>query len=261
MIYTKNPDELSIMREAGRIVARCHEAMREAIRPGISTWELDQIAARVIAQHDSIAAFMNYPNSQKGAPDFPATITVCINSELVHGIPSKERILEEGDIVSLDVGAIYKGYVGDAAFTAGVGNISKDAQRLLEVTEASLYEGIKHALAKNTTRDISRSVQRFVEKKGYSVVKEYTGHGVGRNMHEPPQIPNWWPKRRARNFNPVPLRPGMTFALEPMVNIGRPDTYVLDDQWTVVTTDGSLCAHFEHTIAVTEGEPLILTLL
>ncbi len=247
------------MREAGRIVARCHEALREAIRPGVSTWHLDQIAARVIAQHGAEAAFLGYPYDSPNP--FPATITVCINEELVHGIPSKERILEDGDIITVDVGVIHQGFVGDAAFTVGVGRISKKAQRLLEITEAALYEGIEAAVAGKRISDVSRAIQRFVEKRGHSVVREYTGHGVGRKMHEEPQIPNWWPNRRLKGWKPIPLRPGMTFALEPMVNAGLPDTRVLDDEWTVVTADGSLCAHFEHTIAITEGKPLIVTVL
>lgn len=259
-MYYKNDDEIKIMREAGRIVARIHEAMREAVRPGVSTWELDQIAARVIDQHHAKAAFLGYP---PGSPyPFPATITACINEELVHGIPSKDRILEEGDIVSLDVGVIHEGFVGDAAFTAPVGKISDEAQRLLEVTEQALYVGIENCVVGNETADVSSAIQAFVESHGYSVVREYTGHGVGRDMHEPPQVPNWWPKRRPRmrGFRAYPLKPGMTFALEPMVNVGGPETRLLDDHWTVVTDDGSLCAHFEHTIAITEGEPFILTL-
>ncbi len=247
------------MREAGRIVAHVHEALREAVRPGVNTWELDRVAAKVLAQHNAKAAFLGYPPGSEHP--FPATITVCINEELVHGIPSKQRILEEGDIISLDVGAIYKGYVGDAAFSMGVGRISKEAQQLLDVTEAALYEGIALATPHNKTSDVSRAIQNYVEKHGYNVVREYTGHGVGRQMHEEPQVPNWWPSRRIRGWRPVPLKKGMSFALEPMVMMGRPDTVVLDDHWTVVTQDSKLCAHFEHTIAITDGEPLILTVL
>jgi methionyl aminopeptidase len=258
-IHYKSPKEIMVMREAGRIVARVHEALREAVRPGVNTWELDQIAAKVIAQHDAKAAFLGYPYGSKHP--FPATITTSINEELVHGIPSKDRILEEGDLISLDVGTIYKGYVGDAAFSMGVGRVSEETQRLLDVTEASLYEGIKMAISGNKTSDISRHVQHYVETHGYNVVREYTGHGVGREMHEEPQVPNWWPTRRLRGWQPVPLKKGMTFAIEPMVMDGRPATRVLDDHWTVVTEDGSRCAHFEHTIAITDEEPLILTVL
>ncbi len=259
-MHYKTDDEIKIMREAGRIVAKIHDAMRDAIRPGVSTWDLDQIAARIIDQHGATAAFLGYP---PGSPHpFPATITACINEELVHGIPSKDRILEEGDIISLDVGVFHEGYVGDAAFTAGVGKISVEAQRLLEVTERSLYVGIEAAVVGNETADVSRAIQDYVEGEGYSVVREYTGHGVGTQMHEPPQVPNWWPAKRPRmrGFYSYPLRPGMTFALEPMVNAGGPETRLLDDHWTVVPADGSLCAHFVHSIAITDGEPLILTL-
>lgn len=258
-IHYKSPKEIMVMREAGRIVARVHEAMREAVRPGVSTWELDQIAARILAQHNAKAAFLGYPPGSQHP--FPATITACINDELVHGIPSKDRILEEGDIISLDVGAIYKGYVGDAAFSMGVGRISKEAQQLLDVTETALYKGIEAAIPGKKTSDVSRAIQQYVENHKFNVVREYTGHGVGRQMHEEPQVPNWWPARRIRGWRPVPLKKGMTFALEPMVMMGHPETEVQDDHWTVVTQDGKLCAHFEHTIAITDGEPLILTVL
>ncbi|MCB9435418.1 MAG: type I methionyl aminopeptidase [Anaerolineales bacterium] len=258
-IHYKNSEEIMAMREAGRIVARCHEALREAVKPGISTWELDQVALKVMESHGAVSAFIGYPYGSQNP--FPAHITTCINDELVHGIPNPQRILTEGDIVSLDVGVIYKGFVGDAAFSMGVGKISKEAQRLLDITEAALYEGIRNATVGNYTSDVSKSIQHYVEKRGCSVVREYTGHGVGRKMHEEPQVPNWWPMRKIRGWKAAALKPGMTFALEPMVNAGRPETRVLDDEWTVVTEDGSLCAHFEHTIAITEGEPLILTVL
>jgi methionyl aminopeptidase len=258
----KTPEELIIMREAGRITALALHAMREAVRPGISTQELDAIAADVLRKHNATAAFLGYPPG--GPHPFPATVTASINQELVHGIPSPDRILQEGDIISLDCGAVYQGYVGDAAFTVGVGQISDEAQKLLEVTEAALYTGIGQAQAGSETRSISRAIQQYVEGQGYSVVREYTGHGVGRTMHEDPQVPNWWPpsRKRQRGWQSVCLEPGVTFALEPMVNMGRPETEVLGDHWTVVTRDGSLCAHFEHTIAITpEGPPIILTTL
>ncbi len=258
----KSPEELIIMREAGRITALALDAMRQAVRPGISTAALDKIAAEVIRQHGATAAFLGYP---PGSPHpFPATATISINDELVHGIPREDRNLQEGDIVSLDCGAVYKGYVGDSAVTVPVGAISPEAQRLLEVTERALWIGIDKARAGHLTSDISRAVQAFVEGQGYSVVREYTGHGVGRSMHEEPQVPNWWPagRPRMRGWNSVRLTPGITFAIEPMVNVGRPETRLLDDHWTVVTRDGSLCAHFEHTIAIApEGPPLILTAL
>jgi methionyl aminopeptidase len=257
-ILYKTSEELEIMREAGRINALALAAMREAVHPGVSTLELDTIAAEVLAEHQAKPAFLHYP---PGSPyPFPATITASINNELVHGIPSADRILEEGDIISLDCGTIYEGYVGDSAFTMGVGQTSPAVDHLLEVTEAALWVGIKVCTAGRESREVSKAIQRFVEGHGYSVVREYTGHGVGQSMHEDPQIPNWWPRHaKRRGWQNVVLKPGITFALEPMVNAGRPETRVLDDHWTVVTADGSLCAHFEHSVAVTEGEPLILT--
>lgn len=261
-VIPKNPEELLIMREAGRITALALQAVRQAIRPGVSTKELDQIAAEVLRQHNAKAAFLGYP---PGSPyPFPATVCASVNEELVHGIPSKNRILKDGDIISIDCGAIYQGFVGDAAFTAGVGTISPEAQRLLDVTEQSLYKGIDVARNGVETSEISKTVQKFVESHGFSVVREYTGHGVGRKMHEEPQVPNWWPsgRQRARNWRSVRLVPGVTFALEPMVIMGRPETKVLNDHWTVVTQDGTWCAHFEHSIAISpEGPPLILTMV
>ncbi len=259
----KTPDELAVMREAGRINAQALQAMREAVQPGVTTQELDVIAAEVLRKHGAKAAFLGYP---PGSPyPYPATITASINNELVHGIPSTERVLQEGDIISLDCGSIYKGFVGDSAFSMGVGTISEAAQALLTVTEQALAVGINTARAGKTTEDIGRAVQKFVESHGFSVIREYTGHGVGRSMHEDPQVPNWWPSgggRHRRIFRPTRLTPGMTFALEPMVSAGRPETRVLEDHWTVVMADGSLCAHFEHSIAITpDGPPLILTAL
>lgn len=258
-IHLKSPEELAIMREAGRIVAVAHQAMREAVRPGVTTGELDKIAETVIRDHGAKPAFLGYP--KPGAPNYPASITASVNNELVHGIPG-QRVLKEGDIISLDVGTIYKGFVGDAAFSMGVGEIKPSVQRLLDVCEQSLYEGIKAAVLPHTVRDVAVAVQTYIEKHGYSVVRDYTGHGVGRTMHEEPQVPNWWPRKstQTRGWVDVALQPGMTFAIEPMVNTGLPDTRELSDRWTVVTKDGSLCAHFEHTIAITNGEPLILTL-
>ncbi|NLE50179.1 MAG: type I methionyl aminopeptidase [Chloroflexi bacterium] len=258
----KTPEELMVMREAGRITALALHAMREAVQPGITTDALDKIAAEVIRQHGATAAFLGYP---PGSPHpFPATATISVNDELVHGIPRGDRVLQEGDIVSLDCGAVYNGYVGDSALTVGVGTISPEAQRLLDVTQTALQIGIDKARAGNLTSDISRAVQAYIESQGYSVVREYTGHGVGRTMHEEPQVPNWWPagRPRMRGWQSVRLEPGITFAIEPMVNVGRPETKLLDDHWTVVTRDGSLCAHFEHTVAITpDGPPLILTAL
>ncbi|NOK86003.1 MAG: type I methionyl aminopeptidase [Chloroflexi bacterium AL-W] len=248
------------MREAGRIVAQAHEQMRQAIRPGVSTWELDQIAEAVLRDHDAIPAFLNYPKQK--APNFPATITASINSEVVHGIPSKTRILNEGDIISLDVGCYYQGFVGDAAQTWPVGEVKPAVQRLIDVTRETLFAAIEQARQGNRVSDIARATQAYAAKHGYSVALEYTGHGVGRKMHEPPAVPNWWPRRpnhQQRQTDAV-LQPGMTLAIEPMVIAGRNDLIELDDQWTVVTRDKSLSAHWEHSIAVTAGDPVILTL-
>jgi len=259
VVHLKTPEELLIMREAGRIVSRALAAMREAVKPGVTTAQLDRIARDVLARHNAIPTFLGYPPGSKYP--FPAAINASVNDELVHGIPGP-RVLQEGDIISLDVGATYKGFVGDAAFTMGVGKISPAAQRLIDVTEGALKEGIKASVVGHETKDVSMAIQRYAEGHGYSLVREYTGHGVGRNMHEEPQVPNWWPRvrQKTRGWRSYPLRPGMTYALEPMIVAGNPETKVLDDHWTVVISDGSLCAHTEHTIAITDGEPLILTL-
>ena len=259
-IHIKTSEEIAIMREAGRIVAIAHKEMCNAIRPGVSTLELDHIAETVIRDHGATPAFLGYPNNN--GPDFPATITASINQELVHGIPSKDRILKEGDIISLDTGCHYQGFVGDAAWTWPVGEIPATVQRLLDVTEQSLYEAIAASVVPNRVSDVAHATQDYVEKHGYSVAREYTGHGVGREMHEDPQVPNWWPRKRSGKLDKVnaPMQPGMTFAIEPMVIAGRAQLKELKDKWTVVTKDKSLCAHFEHTIAVTDGEPIILTL-
>lgn len=259
MLHIKTAEEIAIMREAGRIVARALQAMRECVRPGITTAELDKLAETVIRDHGAVPAFLNYP--KKDSPNYPGTINASINNELVHGLPSPKRVLKEGDIISLDTGCIYKGYVGDSAFTMGVGEIPASVQRLLDVTEQALRVGIEASRLPNQTNDVSRAIQAYVEKQGYGVVREYTGHGVGKTMHEEPQVPNWWPRgARQRGWTSYRLQPGMTYAIEPMVTVGRPETRELDDKWTVVTRDGSLCAHFEHTIAITEGDPVILTL-
>ncbi len=249
MIILKSDSEIKLMREAGRIVATVLTELAQKVAPGISTAQLDIWAAEIIKKHNAIPTF-------KGYNGFPATITTSINEELVHGIPSPKRVLKEGDIISIDCGATYKGWVGDAALTVPVGQISPEAQKLLDVTEQALYIGIEQARVGNRSGDISAAIQAYVEKHGYGVVRNYTGHGVGRNMHEDPQVPNYGRKNRG-----VPLKKGMTIALEPMVNMGSPRTRVLSDRWTVVTDDGKLSAHFEHTIAITNSDPLILTQL
>lgn len=258
-VHLKTPEEIAIMREAGRIAARVHQAMREHVRPGVTTKQLDRLAEQVIRDHGATPAFLGYP--KPGAPDFPASICASVNEELVHGIPGA-RTLKAGDIISIDVGTVYQGFVGDAAWTYAVGEIAPAVQRLLDVTEEALWVGIRASKLPAETRDVALAIQHYVERQGYSVAREYTGHGVGRAMHEDPQVPNWWPRaeRRRSGWQRFALQPGMVYALEPMVISGRPDTRELQDKWTVVARDGSLCAHFEHTIAITDGEPLILTL-
>lgn len=247
----KSPREIQLMREAGRIVAKVHAALREVIRPGVSTWELDQTALEVLQKYNAVSAFLGYRG-------YPANICASINDELVHGIPSKDRILREGDIISVDVGSVYRGFVGDSAWTYAVGEISDDAAELMRVTEASLMAGIAQAVAGNKVMDISRAVQRMVEAGGLHVVREYTGHGVGRQMHEAPQVLNYVGGDADGNYV---LEAGVVIAIEPMVQQGTWQTRALRDGWTVVSKDGSLSAHFEHTVAVTNSGPEILTLL
>lgn len=254
-VVLKSKEEIELMRQAGRIVAKALETLRREAKPGISTGELSDLAEDVLKQHGAEPVFKGYPSHKAGIPPFPATITASVNEELVHGIPRYDKLLQEGDILSVDCGAYYKGWVGDAAVTFPVGKISIEAERLLEVAEQALYVGIAQARLKYRTEDISAAVQAYVEQHGYNVVREYTGHGVGRNMHEDPQVPNFGQSGRG-----MPLKKGMTIALEPMVNAGTWKTEVLGDGWTVVTADGKLSAHFEHSVAITDGEPDILTL-
>lgn len=248
-VVLKSPQEIEIMREAGRINALALQAVREAIKPGVTTARLDELAEAVIRDHGAIPAFLGYP----GPTPYPATINACINEEMVHGIPSK-RELKPGDLVSIDCGTVHKGFVADSAFSIGVGETSKEVRQLIEVTEKSLYIGIEKMIAGNRVGDISNAIQEYVESFGYHVPREYTGHGVGRSMHEGPQVPNYGLAGRG-----MILRPGMTIAIEPMVLVGTPRTRVTADRWTVVSIDGSLTAHHEHSVAVTDREPLILT--
>jgi len=248
MVTLKSGRELKLMREAGRIVAQVLEALKAKAAPGVTTAELNEEAERLIHKLGAVPSF-------KGYHGYPAAICASINEQVVHGIPGGRR-LNEGDILSVDVGAIFKGYHGDAAITVPIGAISSEARRLLEVTEGALWAGIAKARVGLRTGDISAAIQEWVESRGLSVVREYTGHGIGRQMHEDPQIPNF-----GRPGTGYILREGMTFALEPMVNLGTWKTKVLSDGWTVVTEDGRLSAHFEHTIAVTDGEPQVLTVL
>ncbi|MBO8129570.1 MAG: type I methionyl aminopeptidase [Peptococcaceae bacterium] len=248
MISKKSQRELSYMREAGRIVAGALREVEKAIRPGITTRELDQIAEDYIRRHGATPAF-------KGLYGFPASICTSINNEVVHGIPGL-RTLENGNIISIDIGTEINGYFGDAAKTFPVGTVSDEALRLLKVTEESLMAGIAMAVAGNRLTDISHAVQSYVESHGFSVVRDYVGHGIGSKMHEDPQVPNFGPPGRGPR-----LEPGITLAIEPMVNAGSYEVMTLADRWTVVTKDGSLSAHFEHTIAITDAEPEILTRL
>ncbi|MCJ7583509.1 MAG: type I methionyl aminopeptidase [Anaerolineales bacterium] len=249
-INVKNPAEIALMREAGRVNALALAAVRELIEPGVTTADLNAAAEEVLRKHSAYSPFYHY-----GRPPFPASICASINEELVHGIPGNRK-LKEGDIISVDCGAVVEGYVGDASFTAGVGELSPTARKLLEVTEKALYIAIEKMHVGNYTGDVSAAIQQFVEGRGFHVTREYTGHGVGRQMHEGPQVPNY-----GKPGTGVLLEAGMTIALEPMVLVGTHRTRVLSNRWTVVSTDGSLTAHFEHSIAVTEGEPLILTVL
>ncbi len=248
-IVIKSQTELTLMREAGRVNALALQATRRVIKPGITTQEIDDVAAETIRKHGGKPAFLGVP----GAYPYPATVTVSINDEMVHGIPGKRK-LKEGDIVSIDCGTILEGFVGDSAFTMGVGEIADDAKQLLDVTEKALYIGIEKLRVGNRIGDVGSTIQKYVEDFGYHVPREYTGHGIGRAMWEGPQVPNYGTAGRG-----IPLRAGMAIALEPMVLIGTPETHVMTDQWTVSSKDGSLTAHFEHTVAITQDGPVILT--
>lgn len=237
------------MRESCKILAEVHAKLGEMIEPGISTWDIDAMGEKLIRSYGCVPNFLNYNG-------YPASICVSVNDEVVHGIPSKERILMEGDIVSLDAGLIYKGYHSDAARTYPVGEVSQEAKQLIEVTRQSFFEGIKHARAGAHLHDISNAIDAYCSKFGYGVVRDLVGHGIGTSLHEDPQIPNFRQWRKG-----IRLQPGMTLAIEPMITLGTYKVGWLDDDWTVVTMDGSLAAHYENTILITEGEPEILTLL
>jgi len=250
-IHIKSTAELQTMREAGRINAEVLATVKALLKPGVPTADLNAAAEEVLRKHKCFSPFKGY-----GYPPFPASITTSINRELVHGIPSRNRKLKEGDIVSIDCGTVLDGLVADSAFTAGVGEITPEAQDLLNVTEGALYAAIEQMRSGNRTGDVSAAIQNHVESRGYCLTREYTGHGVGRQMHEGPQLPNY-----GKPGTGMVLKAGMTIAIEPMVLVGTAETRVLPDQWTVVSADGSLTAHFEHSVAVTEGEPLLLTVL
>ena len=249
MVSIKSQSEIALMREAGKILAHVHEELKDAIRPGMSTLEIDKLGEKIIRGYGCIPSFLNYNG-------YPASICVSVNDEVVHGIPRKDIILCEGDIVSLDAGVIYKGYHSDAARTYGVGKISDEAAKLIEVTKQSFFEGIKMAKDGNHLHDISNAIADYCESFGYGVVRDLVGHGIGKNLHEDPQIPNFRQRRRG-----IKLQKGMTLAIEPMVNAGTYEVAWLDDDWTVVSEDGSLSAHYENTVLITDGEPEILTIL
>lgn len=247
-VTIKSEREIELMREAGKILAKVHEELGKAIRPGMSTLDIDRMGEEMIRSLGCEPSFKNYQG-------YPASICVSVNEEVVHGIPSKDRIITEGDIVSLDAGVIYKGYHSDAARTHGVGEISEEARLLIERTRQSFFEGMKYAVAGNHLHEISKAIGDYAESFGYGVVRDLCGHGIGSHLHEDPEIPNFKQFRRG-----IKLRPGMTLAVEPMIDAGTAEVVWMDDDWTVVTEDLSLSAHYENTIVITEGRPEILTL-
>ena len=259
MFTIKTKKEIEYMKESCKIVALAQEAIKNAIKPGISTWELNKIAENVIYENGAIPSCKNYPSGIKGVPPFPAGVCISVNNEVIHGIPSKKVILKEGDIVSTDLCAYKNGFHGDATRTHIIGGLNcatKEAKRLVEVTKQAFFEGIKFARVGYRIGDISHRIGEFVESNGFSVLIEFQGHGIGQAMHEDPGIPNYGKPNKG-----LRLEAGMTLAIEPMVNAGKPDIDILDDGWTVVTLDGSLAAHYENTILITEKEPEILTIL
>ena len=247
-IEIKSAREIELMTEAGRILEIVHKELGKALRPGMSTLEIDRLGEEIIRSYGCIPSFLNYNG-------YPASICVSVNEEVVHGIPSDKRFLKEGDIVSLDAGVIYKGYHSDAARTHGIGEISKEAEKLMRVTRECFFEGIKYAREGNHLFDISRAIGTYAESFGYGVVRDLCGHGIGTKLHEEPQIPNYVMKRRG-----VTLKAGMTLAIEPMINLGTWEVDWLGDDWTVVSRDHSLSAHYENTVLITDGEPKLLTL-
>ena len=248
-IIIKTDDQIELMRQSGHLLAKVHEELHQAIHPGMSTMEIDTIGEKLIRQMGGIPNFKNYEG-------YPASICVSVNDEVVHGIPHPDHILQEGDIVSLDAGLIYKGWHSDAARTWGVGQISDEAQKLIDITKQSFFEGIKMARTGNRLFDISKAIDAYVSPYGYGIVRELTGHGIGQHLHEDPMIPNYKQHRRGIRLEKV-----MTLAVEPMINAGSREVAWMDDDWTVVTYDGSISAHYENTIVITDNEPEILTLL
>jgi methionyl aminopeptidase len=258
MIGRKSKTELAAMRRAGRIVAEVLAVMRDQARAGVSTGELDTIAEQIILKYNAVPAFKGYPHLRDRRNSFPASICASINAEIVHGIPSVNRVLKDGDILSIDVGVVCDGFYGDAAITLAIGEVDDTARRLLRATESALMAGISQAVAGNHLWNVIRAIQVCAESAGFNVLRDYQGHGIGRKMHEEPGIPNYLGERGQRPKN-YPLLAGMTLALEPMLVAGQWQTKVLNDGWTVVTADGQPAAHFEHTIAICDGQPEILT--
>ena len=256
MVTIKSKQEIEKMREAGKIADLAQRAVEKAIRPGVSTWELDKIAENEMKKYGAIPAEKGYPSGVKGVPAFPGSICASVNDEVIHGIPSKRVILKEGDIISIDLVAYKDGFNGDCARTYAVGKIDKTSQKLIEVTKQAFFEGIKFAKKGNRIGDVSHAIGEFVEENGFNVVKEFQGHGIGRSMHEDPGIPNYGKAGKGPK-----LEPGMTLAIEPMVIAGGEDILELDDGWTIVTEDGSNSAHYENTILITEKEPEVLTII
>ena len=253
MIFLKTKAEIETMRTANRIVAEILAELRQRVRPGVTTAELDRLAGEMIVQHEAETAFKGY-TIRNGSVPFPAHVCISLNHEIVHGIPSPQRVIKDGDVVSLDFGVVYGGFYGDAAVSFGVGEIDDSVRRLLDTTAASLQAGIDQACVGNRLGDVSAAVQSHAERAGYSVVREFVGHGVGRKLHEDPPVPNYGVPNRG-----VRLREGMVLAIEPMVNMGGAGVEMLDDGWTAVTKDGSLSAHFEHSVAVTADGPVVLS--
>ena len=256
MVTIKSKKEIELMREACKVVALTHKAIEEAIKPGMTTADIDRIAEETMIKYGAISAEKGYNPGIKGIPPYPAATCISVNDEVIHGIPSKNKIIKDGDIVSVDLVALKNGFNGDAARTFLVGNVSKDARRLVEATKQAFFEGIKYAKKGNRIGDVSHAIGEYVKSQGYSVVREFQGHGIGRNMHEDPEIPNYGKAGRG-----VRLEPGMTLAIEPMVIQGGPNILELEDGWTIITEDGSLAAHYENTILITENEPEVLTIL
>ena len=256
MVTIKSKREIELMREAGRVTALTHKAIEDAIKPGMTTAELDQIAEKTMKKYGAISAEKGYDPRIKGVPPYPAATCISINDEVIHGVPSSKRYIKDGDIVSVDLVALKNGYNGDAARTYMVGNVSKEAKRLVEVTKQAFFEGIKYAKKGNRIGDVSHAIGEYIKSQGYSVVREFEGHGIGKEMHEEPEIPNYGKAGRG-----IRLEPGMTLAIEPMVIQGKPDIWELEDGWTIVTQDGSWAAHYENTILITENEPELLTIV